>query len=241
MIVRNRRQLVVDCYPPGRVRLLWLLIAALLGLLLWGYLMYLPQQVNNREALQDGERLRLMQLLQKAQRREQELADQVQLMTGRYETEHKIRSEVEEMLRSQQQETFRLQQQISFYSAIIEPNADKGGLKLQDFSLTPGSVPGAYRYRMVLIQTLENRREARCTVDLTLVGEQGGSASSLGLGQLTEPPTPNLQLAFRYYRIVEGELRLPPGFTPRQLKLRIHAREPLRDLERSYAWSDLVG
>ncbi len=140
-----------------------------------------------------------------------------------------------------QAENGRLRETLAFYERVVGPRDGRRGLRVQSFALEAGAGPREWRYKLVLAQSPRRRRLARGVVDLELEGEREGAPVRLGLARLTAEGEGRVPFRFRYFQYLEGTLRLPEGFVPRRLVLRVSPRGAKEAvLERTWSWSELT-
>jgi hypothetical protein len=242
LFLRNKQQLVVECYAPWKVRLAWWLAAGLAAALAWIYWIDLPQRLEAVAVQHEARRMQLMEQLRRARSEQGQLGEQLKDLRRRLELERKAKQQVQGLLRDHEQESFRRRQQLAFYQSIVDPPDKQAGLKLESFQIDPSNQPGAqegrYRYRLVVIQALHNDKVVRGKVTLELSGTQNGQPRTLGLRELARPPVAGLALEFRYFQTLEGELQLPQGFAPSQVHINVEAKWPHRGIDETLAWME---
>ncbi len=120
-----------------------------------------------------------------------------------------------------QDEILELKQELAFYRSIVSPDDERRGLRIQRFTLNKSSVERLWRYKLVLTRALNKGAPARGTVDLTVEGQEAGSAVSkqLALSAISVPRIRRLSYNFKYFQNLEGELEIPEGFVPERVVL----------------------
>ena len=240
--MRNRkRQLVVECYPPWKVRLLWLSLLAVAVVCAWLYFFYLPQQLQGYGEQQEAERLRLMHLLRDGKREQDRLQALVAGLQRQQRLQRESAEQVQQLLQQREQEALELQEKLAFYQAIVSSEDPGAGIKVQTFRLTKGKEKRHYRYRLVLIQSMRGNRPVRGSFSLKVAGVRDGLPMQLGMADVTRPALKERKLDFRYFQDVDGDLYLPQGFVPRKVYLRVRAQPPHRDIRKAFDWQQLTG
>ena len=237
MFVRNKRELVVDCYPPAKVRLLWLTLVGLLAALAWGWWVTMPAQVAEQRLAGDRGRVQLQERLAAlAQERAQLQADvtRLQTMKGVDDGAYELLRENYEALQGRYRE---LQQQLAFYQAVVGPekNKAKETLKIQRFQVKPARDGRGFDYSLVVLRSDKGKGTIRGSLRLSVQGKTASGERTLPMKSVTEPPTSGLKLGFRRFQKLAGHLRLPPGFTPLRVTLTLDLASPRTDVVRTFA------
>ena len=133
-----------------------------------------------------------------------------------------------------------LREELAFYRSIVSPSKMEPGLKIQAFQLERGEAEGEFHYKLVLTQVRGNNRIARGSVEIRVSGTQGGEPKELTLAQMVSG-TEELKFSFKYFQSVEGTLKLPAGFQPLKIDLKVDTTtRELEDIETSYEWNTTV-
>ncbi len=116
-----------------------------------------------------------------------------------------------------QEENVRLKEDVVFYKSILEESTGVAVVKLHSFKVTRSDHAGAYRYRLLLIQSGKHDKNVQGRIQLTLVGMQDGKLVShevLGdkLSQFGD------KVNFKYYQPLDGTFSVPPGISVQSLR-----------------------
>lgn len=133
----------------------------------------------------------------------------------------------------------KLREELSFYRNIISPSNKVGGLQIERLNVERSGNPAdnAYRYKLVLIQSLKHESTIYGRVRLDVSGAQDGKDATL-----TYPTASERQhsLNFKYFQEFEGLMKLPRNFQPTGIKITINTTSPVaQTLEQNYAWPKL--
>lgn len=127
-----------------------------------------------------------------------------------------VRSEVREL----KQHIAALEADIALYRGLMAPGEDERGISIGEMTVTATSVPGRYRYRIVVQQVATNHQVLNGSAQVEVVGRRDGGLLRVPLYQLSEEQeTEDIRLRFRYFQNIEGELVIPEGFTPERLEV----------------------
>ena len=235
MFVRNKQQLVVDCYPPARVRLLWLLIVSLLAALAWSIWGYAPSLVSTGLAANEQQRIKRMERFSHAESERKRLSGEVTRLETMQQVDQRAYALLQENFTSLQDEIIGLKEQLSFYQAVVAPDEGKPGLKIERFDIR-APAGGSYGYTLVLLQSRKDRGVVKGSFSLTVQGTQDGHRKTLSMAEITAPSVAAAKVRFRYFQNIHGQLRLPSGFVPQRVSLKLDVSKPHRDVNKSYSW-----
>ncbi|MCC7258716.1 MAG: hypothetical protein IT486_10145 [Gammaproteobacteria bacterium] len=124
-------------------------------------------------------------------------------------------AQVERQLAELQDKLIEQQEEMAFYRGIA---GVRGSLAIQEFSLRPAA-GGSVQLRFVLAQPQPIGREVRGEVQVRVEGMRDGRAASLDLEALAAGAP--RRFAFRYFEELTTELRLPAGFEPQRVVIRV--------------------
>lgn len=142
---------------------------------------------------------------------------------------------------------FRLQQDLAFYQGVLAPDSRREGLRIGAFELHAGETPARFRYRVMLGRVGSDEKPLAGRLRLTLIGRQAGKDTELdlaplsqGLPDLAEKAIP---FGFKHFQAIPeagryAELTLPPGFEPRQVKVRADVEGKGGTQERLFEWKE---
>lgn len=129
--------------------------------------------------------------------------------------------ELQNELVTLQEELQTAREEIEFYRGIMAPGDVKPGLRLHRFTLKGGSLPGQFRYDLILTQLKRNDRYIAGSVEWDIIGEANGEARQLDLAAVTDDGTKELKFRFRYFQRLAGFVSLPDGFQAHEVRLSI--------------------
>lgn len=133
----------------------------------------------------------------------------------------------------------QLEEDILFYKNIMAPEEKERGLVIGQFDLVALEEPGWYRYRVELRQQGDNQHLVNGYANVNILGREDGSERSIPLRDVSGTvDQQDLKLRFQYFQNIEGELRLPAGFTPEMVQIRaVSEREAnAGTVEKSFGW-----
>lgn len=128
--------------------------------------------------------------------------------------------------------------ELKFYRSIISPQEGKNGVSVQEIVIEPTDRPGMFRFKLVLIQTLQKGKELSGTVRLSIKGESNGE---IRVVEHPDKGQEKLPVKFKYFQSLTGAFDLPESFVPLEVRVNLSAnkKKSLID-EKWYPWSDIV-
>ncbi len=139
-----------------------------------------------------------------------------------------------------QAEVAGLKREIEFYRDVVGAADNAAGPRVKGVQLKALADAGRFGFRVILAHIDENDRAAEGAVRLAVKGELKGQAKSLG-GEVVEAGAASLNFKFKHFRMVEGVLRLPDGFVPRQITVAVQGRMPVASSSsETYDWAAVL-
>lgn len=142
--------------------------------------------------------------------------------------------EVRQTVESLQNQVAELNEEIRFYKGVMLPNVEEKGLRIERLDLRAGTEPNKVKYSLLLTQVVDKHDYIQGGVQINLVGTQGDTETILPIDQVSDA-TNNIRFRFRYFQNIDGEVTLPPGFVPKEIKVVAQASGGPR-LERNFEW-----
>ncbi|HHC71971.1 MAG TPA: hypothetical protein ENK54_03660 [Thiotrichales bacterium] len=153
--------------------------------------------------------------------------------------DRKAREEIRADLMRLQRDNLELREELAFYRSIVSPTEGDAGIRIQELTVAPTVEPGGYRYSLTLIQVHgrnARHRSLRFSLDMRVEGVQEGLMTTLPLSQVGVGKRPKRQ-EIKYFRRINGSLRLPEGFEPRAVWVQVKTRGKRgRTVEKRFDW-----
>ena len=235
-------QLVIKQHQPVRYWLMLAFYALLVGIAGWA--MYTLGQkragTNNTELNNTVERLK--EYTQSLEEQKAKLLEQVAVVERNRQVEQQAFSDVDSSLKSQQEEILELKQEVAFYRGIVAPRGDtEGGLSIQSFRIEKSPEEHTYRFKLVLTQLAKMDTPVKGRVRIDIAGVKDGKPISLSLAEVSSGAMPSLDLKFKYFQTVEGNMVLPAGFAPTNVAVEIApSGGKLAGLNKNFVWESLL-
>ena len=113
-----------------------------------------------------------------------------------------------------------LRTQLAFYQQVMAPELDEQGFLIEGFNLESALSDNSFRFELVLMQQNKTKNTLKGNLDVTLIGSEKGEAKQYSIdGLLSNQEQKSLTFSFKYFQVIEGEIRLPEGFQPEQVSV----------------------
>ena len=113
-----------------------------------------------------------------------------------------------------------LRTQLAFYQQVMAPELDEQGFLIEGFNLEPALSDNSFRFELVLMQQNKTKNTLKGNLDVTLIGSEKGKAKQYSIdGLISDQEQKSLTFSFKYFQVIEGEIRLPEGFQPEQVSV----------------------
>mgnify|MGYP007089528642 CR=1 FL=1 len=120
-----------------------------------------------------------------------------------------------------EQENATLKEDLAFFQSLTATGKD-GAISVNRFRMVPDSVPGEYRYQLLLVQAGERAKEFHGRLQFVLNLQQDGRKVTLMLPESGRADTSKeYQVNFKLFQRVEGLFRIAPNATVKGLQVRI--------------------
>jgi hypothetical protein len=131
-----------------------------------------------------------------------------------------------------------LRKELDFYKGIVSPDEAGPGLRIHSFRVTAGADARVFRYALTLIQVQRNDRYVNGVIEIQVEGVEDGQSRRLPLAKLVEGKAEAVKFRFRYFQHLGGTIRVPDGFAPRRVHVRVLPRgegQP-SEVEKTFEW-----
>tara|TARA_Y100001951_G_scaffold28627_1_gene22437 strand:- start:4813 stop:5556 length:744 start_codon:yes stop_codon:yes gene_type:complete len=140
-----------------------------------------------------------------------------------------------------EEQIFKQQQDLAFYKGVLAPASRREGLRIRTFELQATDVPRRFRYKLLMSRVGASDEALQGKMRVTVEGRQGGKTASLALSTLSDDVSENpIPFSFKHFQSFPeagrfGELQLPEGFEPLQVKVQAEV-EGDKPLNRTFEW-----
>ncbi len=148
------------------------------------------------------------------------LRDQVAVLQRSGQIDRESARDAQQQLKVYQGDKLKLEQELALMRGVLS-GGDANGIRVQDLKLQRGAEPRVYRYQFMLTHLTKDAETATGNVYVSVRGSQDGAARDLGLADLTPDGVDSLNMRFKYFQNLSGQIRLPEGFAPRRFVVSI--------------------
>jgi len=164
---------------------------------------------------------KLTDTIESQQRELSELRAKVAQAERQLQIEHATYSDMEKQVKSLSGENATLKEDLAFFQSLMPVGGRDGALTINRFRLEPETLPGEYRYRLLLVQTGLRVDEYRGRLEFVLSVQQGGRKLVLTLPSQQDKNVKEYQLSFKFFQRIEGTFRIPPDAVVKSMQVRV--------------------
>ena len=150
-----------------------------------------------------------------------ELRAQVTAAERQMQIEKATYGDLARQVKSLTEENAALREDLAFFQSLMTMGGKDGALSVNRFRVQPETLPGEYRYRLLLVQTGQRVKEFQGTLQFVLNLEQGERKVVLTLPAESERGAKEYQLNFKFFQRVEGTFKVAPGAVVKSLQVRV--------------------
>jgi outer membrane murein-binding lipoprotein Lpp len=227
--------------PPaaGRPLVRWLVPAGavLAAVLLAAYAYHRGQVAGGLDAAQVLiERRELTAKAERLEKQNAELNARVAELEMSRKLDREAYGQVEKTLGELQSQLSRQGDDLAFYRSIVSPADGVQGLRIQRFTVEPGSAPREYVLKVTLIQAMRHESVASGLAQVVVHGMQGDRPARYSVGDLLGRPKAQLPFSFRYFQTLEQAVTLPEGFQAFEAEVQVRSSKLRFPMQQSFPW-----
>lgn len=155
------------------------------------------------------------------------------------EVDRKANEELRTEIVSLKSELASLEQDNNFYRELMSPGPADRGIVIDVPFVEATQNADQYKYNFVIKQIAAQHNTVSGYIEFVLVGHKDNETSRIPLMDLSETVSAaRLKLSFKYFQRFQGEMRLPEGFEPVGIELKLVSQRP-RSLviDKKFGWS----
>lgn len=115
-----------------------------------------------------------------------------------------------------------LKTQLGFYQQVMAPELKEQGFLIDGFNVEQALSKNSYRFELVLMQQNQSKNTLKGNLTVVLIGSEDGQTKQYPIEPLLSVnEREKLTFSFKYFQVIEGEIKLPDGFIPEQVS--VHA------------------
>jgi hypothetical protein len=167
-----------------------------------------------------------------------ELERELEISRTRSEVDRIALEMVRKELAAQETKILDLEERLRFYQTLMSPDDIARGLVLRPAEIVATDSADRFAFRLVAQQEVRKHALLRGSLTAKINGAIEGEEVSFTLSVLSEDvEKESILLRFRYFQAIEGELVLPPGFTPQSVELVGRSTVPTKmEIREQFPW-----
>jgi hypothetical protein len=172
--------------------------------------------------------------LAKSAKFEQQIAN-LKLAT---EVDRKANTEVRGKVVELETQLAALKQDNTFYRSLMRPAAGDKGIVVDPPAVIQKNASGEYKFNLVIKQIVAKHQKVNGYLTLVLVGKQSGEPVSLPLKDISSDVSDErIRLNFKYFQRIEGDMKLPDGFLPEKIEMKVVVQKPKKAvIDKKFGW-----
>jgi len=234
-------QLIIKSPQPRKTALLIIVIAALfIGT---GYGMYYigHDSAGFDNAVLKVAHVTLQQQLHEIEKENSKLREKNAVLEQAAIIDKNAHSDVNGSLKQLQNEVLELKEQVAFYRGIVSPTETAAGLAIASFKLSKLGEESGYRFKLVLTQVKLNDRIIRGKATIFIDGLHNGEPKQFNVAALMGNTKAGMNLNFKYFQTIEGDMVLPEGFIPSSVLVDVKPSGAAQNaLSQTFNWVDVI-
>lgn len=137
--------------------------------------------------------------------------------------ERTAQQQLTRQVKTLEDENTRLKEDLAVFENLAQDQASEGGLTISRFNVTPGAVPGQYRYRLLAaFKGMQKTKEFKGSLQFVVaLKQENGSGTSIMIPGADAGEDPRFAVSFRYFRRLEGVFGVPAGTQVRSVEVRL--------------------
>jgi len=187
------------------------------------------------------ENANLAALIEQLKLENRELLKQQDFIQNSQKIDLQAKQESRRSLTKLHNELSDIKEKLAFYQRVVAPETLVKGLYVDSFEIKALRSEGDYRYQLVLAQGASQKKLLKGRYGMLVSGELDGKKLQFSLKELLIDGKQSAKYSFRYYQLLSAELKLPSGFSPKNIKLTVKpSKKGKAVLELEKAWSEVV-
>jgi hypothetical protein len=188
------------------------------------------------------ERETLLSRIDELESRNSNLVQKNAHLEGGSKVEREAYQQANQELIKLQRELLTQKEELVFYRGIVSPTNTALGVNLQSFEVRKKNSQGQFSFKMILTKSGKSTKKVSGNTAVLIRGESEGGVSELKLTDLTlEKSDKGTKFAFRYFQVFEGDIVLPEGFVPFEVKIGVTSTtKKVKAFTETISWTDVL-
>lgn len=166
----------------------------------------------------------LGKLMEKISSQHSELSDLRSRVTNaerQLQIERATYGDLAKQVKSLANENATLKEDLAFFQSLMPASGRDGAVSINRFSLQPDTLPGEYRYRLLLVQSGQRLKEFQGSLQFVLNVQQGDRKVVLMLPPEPDRGAKEYQLNFKFFQRIEGTFKIAPDAVVKGMQVRV--------------------
>jgi cell division protein FtsB len=216
-------RVAIRTHLPWYWRALGAIVVLSLSIVLgaWGY--DLVRQLGFGErGKADAEIMRLRQRITALERELTSLHGDPAINGSELQIARKTQDELVRQLKTLQTENGQLKEDLALFERLAATEGDESGMSINGLRVERDSVPGQYRYRLlVAVPGGKKGEEFHASLQLIVALRQQGKRVMMILPAKNDPNRQRFEFSIRHFRRVDGTFQVPDGALPTKVEARL--------------------
>lgn len=201
----------------------WLMLAGVAAAIVgasWGTYHFGSEFAGFRKSAIEAEMKRLNELTAKQADELAELRTKLAAADARHKIELGSYGDIARQLKQLADENATLKDDLAFFQTLTAGRDEAiavGRLKVE-----PDTVPGEFRYRLLLVQGGQRPNDFQGHVQLVVSAQRGSEKIVLSLPQIADGKKAEYQLNFKSFQRVEGTFKIAPEAAVKSVQVRVY-------------------
>ena len=234
-------QLIIKSPQPGKNALL--IIVLLIAFVGVGYGMYIYGHDSSGfdyEVLKTAHD-KMQEQLNEIDQENTTLREEKAVLEQAAVIDKKAYNDINGSIKRLQKEILELKEQVAFYRGIVSPTQTAAGLNITSFKLNKLGTDSGYHFKLVLTQVKQNNRIIRGKANILIDGLHDGEPKQFNVTKLMGKSKPDLNLRFKYFQTIEGDMVLPEGFVPSSVSVDLKpSGRGQNSISQTFNWLDIT-
>ncbi len=150
-----------------------------------------------------------------------ELRSKVTNAERQMQIERATYGDLEKQVKSFANENATLKEDLAFFQSLMPASGRNDAVTINRFRLQQDTLPGEYRYRLLLVQTGQRLKEFQGSLQFILNIEQGDRKAVLTLPLEQDRSAKEYQLNFKFFQRIEGTFKIAPDAVVKGMQVRV--------------------
>lgn len=188
------------------------------------------------------ERETLLNRVAELESRNHKLVEKNAHLEGGSKIEREAYQQANQALIKLQEELLAQKEELVFYQGIVSPSDRALGVNLQSFEVRKKNSQNQFSFKLILTKSGKSTKKVSGNTAVVIRGESEGKVSELKLTDLTlENSDKGTKFAFRYFQVFEGDIALPDGFEPFEVKIGvIPTTKKVEAFTETISWAEVL-